>query len=104
MKKVGFIGMGIMGVRMASNLQKGGYQITVHNRTQHKAAALVDKGAIWAASPKEMAQGNKLIITMLSTPEVIRTLALGKDGFLEQMKKDSLWLNCSLLTLLSQER
>ncbi|WP_394750316.1 NAD(P)-dependent oxidoreductase [Spongiimicrobium salis] len=95
MKNIGFIGMGIMGVRMASNLQKGGHKLIVHNRTKDKATSLLEQGALWAKTPKAVALESDLIITMLSTPEVVRQLALGKNGFLTAMKKGGLWINCS---------
>ncbi len=93
MKKIGFIGLGIMGSRMAANLLRNGYQLTVYNRTKQKAADLLTNGAIWAESPGEVSANSEIIITMLSTPEVLREIASGKDGFLRNMNKGCLWIN-----------
>ena len=49
--KIGFIGTGIMGSRMAANLQKKGHELVVHNRTRQKAEAALPSGALWAAAP-----------------------------------------------------
>ncbi|WP_422083375.1 NAD(P)-dependent oxidoreductase [Ulvibacterium sp.] len=95
MENIGFIGLGIMGSRMARNLQKEGRRLTVHNRTKSKAKDLLDHGAKWVDSPKKMAMDNNIIITMLSTPEAVREVALGRNGFLGTMQKKSIWMNCS---------
>ncbi|MCC9165978.1 NAD(P)-dependent oxidoreductase [Pontibacter harenae] len=93
--KVGFIGLGIMGSRMAANLQKAGHDLVVYNRTQSKADELVEQGATRAESPEEVAQQCRLVITMLSTPEAVEEVALGTDGFLKSLPGNSLWVNCS---------
>ena len=92
---IGFIGLGIMGSRMALNLQKAGHTLTIYNRTVKKAHDLKELGANTVLKPCEVSSGNEIIITMLSTPEVVRESALGADGFLEKMSSGTLWLNCS---------
>ncbi|MGW8195398.1 MAG: NAD(P)-dependent oxidoreductase [Desulforhopalus sp.] len=93
--KIGFIGMGIMGSRMAMNLLAAGKNLTINNRTREKAQALLDKGAKWADTPAEVASSVDVFFTMLSTPEAVKTVATGQDGFLQAMPKDTLWVNCS---------
>ena len=51
--QIGFIGLGIMGSRMAANLQKSGYDLMVHNRTAERAQALLDEGAEWLLMHRE---------------------------------------------------
>ncbi|MEW7290133.1 NAD(P)-dependent oxidoreductase [Aquimarina sp. 2304DJ70-9] len=97
MKTIGCIGLGIMGSRMAANLQKAGYALIVHNRTKEKAQELIDNGAIWANSVKEVGEKSDVVITMLSTPEVVKEIALGENGLLSGMRKKSLWINCSTI-------
>ncbi|OKH44902.1 hypothetical protein NIES2101_27545 [Calothrix sp. HK-06] len=53
--KVGFIGMGIMGSRMAANLLLHGYELVIFNRTKDKATSLINNGAIWADTPEVVA-------------------------------------------------
>ena len=62
--KIGFIGLGIMGSRMAANLQKAGHDLVVYNRTADKAQALVKGGAILAAGPAEVADQVEVIFTI----------------------------------------
>lgn len=93
--KIGFIGLGIMGSRMAANLQKAGHELVVYNRTQEKADDLIAQGALRAESPEEVAKACRLVITMLSTPEAVEEVALGAEGFLKALPGNSLWVNCS---------
>lgn len=93
--KVGFIGLGIMGSRMAANLQKHGHELVVYNRTRAKAEPLIGAGAGWAATPAEMAPQVETLITMLGDPGAVENAALGQDGFLPQMKADALWVDCT---------
>jgi 3-hydroxyisobutyrate dehydrogenase/glyoxylate/succinic semialdehyde reductase len=93
--KIGFIGLGIMGSRMAANLQKGGHSLVIHNRTRDKAEPLLADGAAWADSPAALAAEVQIIFTMLAHPEAVREAALGKDGFLPRLGRGRLWVNCS---------
>ncbi len=93
--QVGFIGLGIMGSRMAANLLSGGHDLVVYNRTRDKAEALLDAGARWAATPAAAVRGVEVLFTMLSTPEVVQTLATAEDGFLAAMDTGSRWVDCS---------
>lgn len=95
MTKIGFIGLGIMGSRMAANLQKAGFELVVHNRTKEKAAALVENGAVWAETPREVAQQVELVFTMLAHPEAVVQAALGEHGFLEPLPLGATWVDCS---------
>jgi 3-hydroxyisobutyrate dehydrogenase-like beta-hydroxyacid dehydrogenase len=93
--KLAFIGLGIMGSRMAANLQRSGHELTVYNRTRKKADELLQGGAVWAASPMDAARDMPLVITMLTNPQVVHKTALSADGFLQAMQPGSLWVDCS---------
>ncbi|MFZ0452192.1 MAG: NAD(P)-dependent oxidoreductase [Ignavibacteriaceae bacterium] len=93
--KVGFIGLGLMGSRMAENLLKGGYELIVYNRTKEKAEPIVKKGASLAGSFKEAGENADILFTMLSNPEAVKEAAVGKNGFLESLKENSLWIDLS---------
>jgi 3-hydroxyisobutyrate dehydrogenase/glyoxylate/succinic semialdehyde reductase len=93
--KLGFVGLGIMGSRMAENLQKHGYPLVVFNRTRAKAQPLLDKGACFADSPAEMAEQVGILFTMLAHPDAVEQAALGRDGFLEHLKPNACWVDCS---------
>ncbi|MEL6556719.1 MAG: NAD(P)-dependent oxidoreductase [Bacteroidota bacterium] len=97
MKNIAFLGLGIMGSRMAANLQKAGFQLTVYNRSAEATTALIEQGAQLASNPAEAVLGADIVVTMLSTPEVVKTLAQGENGFLSAMQQDSLWINSSTI-------
>src|SRR5882724_716575 len=93
--RVGFIGLGIMGGRMAANLQMYGHQLVVFNRTREKAGSLIDQGAVWAETPAVLARQVDVLFTMLANPEEVKEAALGEVGFLNHLRADSLWVDCS---------
>ena len=93
--KIGFIGLGIMGSRMAANLIKGNYQVSVYNRSREKADHILEAGAIWADFPKNLAANSDVIITMLANPEVVEAVALGENGFLKVPGEGRIWVDCS---------
>lgn len=80
---------------MAANLLKGGYDLTVHNRSRGKAEELIKQGAVWAETPAEAAKDADVLITMLENPEVVRKMATAENGFLSTLKKDGLWIDSS---------
>jgi 3-hydroxyisobutyrate dehydrogenase/glyoxylate/succinic semialdehyde reductase len=92
---IGFIGLGIMGSRMAANLQKHGHFLVVHNRTREKAEPLLSRGAAWADSPAALGTQVEIIFTMLAHPDAVEEAALGKDGFLSQLTPRQMWIDCS---------
>jgi 3-hydroxyisobutyrate dehydrogenase/glyoxylate/succinic semialdehyde reductase len=93
--KIGFIGLGIMGSRMAANLQKRGYSLVVFNRTHGKAQPLLDQGATFADSPPKLAEQVDVLFTMLAHPDAVERAALGANGFLSYLKSNALWVDCS---------
>ncbi|MDX2075978.1 MAG: NAD(P)-dependent oxidoreductase [bacterium] len=94
--KIGFIGTGIMGSRMVKNLLAGGYAVTVHNRTSDKTGDLIERGATWATTPADVGHGADMIITMLAHPQAVEEMALNpENGFLNAMKPNSIWIDCS---------
>src|SRR5207237_4736097 len=93
--KIGFIGLGIMGSRMAANLQKHGYSLVVFNRTRDKAEPLLDRGATHADSPPKLADQVDILFTMLAHPDAVEQAALGTNGFLSHLKPNTIWIDCS---------
>ncbi len=96
--KVGVLGMGIMGSRMAANLLKAGHELWVWNRSAGKDLALIDQGAHRASDPATLAAAVDVVITMLPSPKVVQEVALGSDGFLAAMPANGLWMDCSTVT------
>ena len=93
--RVGFIGLGIMGSRMAANLQKHGYSLVVFNRTRAKAQPLLDNGATAAESPAKLAEQVDVLFTMLAQPDAVAQAALCANGFLGHLKPNAVWVDCS---------
>src|SRR5437899_8970637 len=93
--KIGFIGLGIMGSRMAANLQKQGHSLVVFNRTREKAEPLIADGGTWADSPSALAPQVEVIFTMLAHPDAVEDAALGEDGFLRYPQPGQMWIDCS---------
>ena len=94
--KVGFVGVGIMGAPMASNLAAAGHDLVLYNRTHEKAEALADEiGATVAGNPKEVAQGCETVITMLPGPAEVEDVVAGEGGLLETAKRRTLIVDMS---------
>ncbi|RST58751.1 NAD(P)-dependent oxidoreductase [Siminovitchia terrae] len=79
-KKIGFIGIGVMGNSMVRNLMANGYPVFIYTRTKEKAEGLVAEGASWKASPKEIAEEADIIITMVGYPHDVETVYFGDNG------------------------
>ena len=93
--KIGFIGLGIMGSRMAANLQKHGYSLVVFNRTRAKAEPLLGPCGTFSDSPAKLAEQVDVLFTMLAHPDAVEQAALGRNGFLDHLKANALWIDCS---------
>ncbi|MGA4721952.1 NAD(P)-dependent oxidoreductase [Fictibacillus nanhaiensis] len=89
MQSVGFIGTGVMGKSMAGHLMKAGYPVHVYTRTKAKAEDLLEKGARWADTPKEIAQNCDVIITMVGYPKDVEEVYLGAEGLVAHAKEGS---------------
>lgn len=94
-KKITFIGLGIMGSRMAMNLQKNGVNLTVYNRTRSAMDPLTKAGAHAADSLENAVNEADVVFTILSAPNAVEQVAFGDDGFLHFMKEESLWVDCT---------
>lgn len=87
---IGFIGTGVMGNSMASNLIKGGYNLLVYNRTKSKADNLIESGAKWKDSVADLARESDVIISIVGYPKDVEEVYLGKDGVVNNAKKGSI--------------
>jgi 3-hydroxyisobutyrate dehydrogenase/glyoxylate/succinic semialdehyde reductase len=91
-----FIGLGLMGGRMAANIQKHVQKdLIVYNRTADKAQPLVDAGARLRESPEDAARDADVVVTMLTSPDVVAQVASGEKGFLGTLRQGALWIDCS---------
>ena len=92
---VAFIGLGIMGGRMARNVLKGGYALQAYNRTAAKADALRPLGAAVVASPREAATGADAVITIVSDPPALAAVLEGPDGAFAGCRTGTLLIDMS---------
>jgi len=96
--KIGFIGLGNMGIPMAKNLLDAGYPLQVYNRTISKADELGTVSFTKCKTPAEAADGVTIIITMLAEDEVLKETILGEDGVLKTLPKDALHISMSTIS------
>lgn len=92
MKKIGFIGLGIMGKPMAKNLLKAGYTLTVYDIVPEAVQAVVDAGAQPGSSSRDVAAKSEIVITMLPNSPEVKEVVLGKNGVLEVRSRAPSWL------------
>ena len=93
--KIGFIGLGIMGSRMAANLQRHGHSLAVFNRTPAKAEPLLGPCGTFSDSPAKVADQVEILFTMLANPDAVEEVALRANGFLNYLRPNALWIDCS---------
>jgi len=84
--RLGWIGTGVMGQSMCSHLIAKGFAVTVYNRSRAKAQPLLDKGAAWANSPKQVAHSSDAIFAIVGFPRDVREVFLGSEGALAGSK------------------
>nr|WP_279588853.1 NAD(P)-dependent oxidoreductase [Paenibacillus castaneae] len=97
-KKIGFIGLGVMGLGMAANLLKKGYEVAVYNRTPGKAASLVELGASELESPVAVARAVDIVITMISNDAAIREVYWGENGIFEGVREGVTLIDSSTIS------
>src|SRR5712671_7556340 len=98
MAHVAFIGLGRMGHGMAGRYLDNGFAVAVWTRSKSKAERLIARGARWASSPADAADGADAIVTMVADDEASRAVWLGKDGAAETAKAGALAIECSTIS------
>lgn len=93
--QVGFIGLGTMGGKMAANLQKAGYRLVVHDARRDAAASHLAAGAVWADTPRQVAEAAEVVFTSLPGPIEVETVTLGEGGLLAGIRPDSAYFDLS---------
>lgn len=97
-KRVGFIGLGIMGQSMAANLLKAGYELTVWNRTASRMKPLLDAGARGASSPREAAASADVVITIVTDSPDVEQVLLGDDGVIHGAAPGTIVIDMSTIS------
>jgi 2-hydroxy-3-oxopropionate reductase len=97
-KRIGFIGLGIMGKPMAMNLLQAGYALSVFDINQEAVAALAASGAQPAAAPKDVAANSEVVITMLPNSNHVREVILGEQGIIHGAAPGTVIIDMSSIT------
>ncbi len=97
MERIGFIGLGIMGKPMAARLVRAEFPMIVHNRSSEAADELADEGAEVAGSPREVAEGSDVVVTMLPDSPDVEAVVLGDDGVLAGVREGMLFVDMSTI-------
>jgi len=95
---VGFIGLGIMGRPMASNVRRAGFPLMVFNRTRSRAEGLLAEGAQWADSPAAVARGAQVVVIMVTDSADVEEVVLGPQGVAEGVRAGSVVIDMSTVS------
>jgi 3-hydroxyisobutyrate dehydrogenase len=95
MMKIGFIGLGLMGRGMAASLLAAGHTLLVNDLSRSAAEPLDKDGALWAATPKDVADECDLIFTSLPTPGAVKEVCNGDDGLGKHLRPGAVWFDLS---------
>lgn len=95
MAELGYIGLGVMGGRIAKRLLDAGHTVTGYNRTKSKAAWLIEAGMKWAESPQQVAAQAEVTFSMVTSTEAVRAIAEGPEGVLEGLSEGKIYVDMS---------
>lgn len=87
MKKIGFIGVGIMGKSMVRNLMKAGFEVAIYTRTKSKVEDVIGEGAVWRNTVKECVADRDVVITIVGYPKDVEEVYFGESGILANVPK-----------------
>lgn len=91
--RIGWIGTGVMGRSMCGHLLAAGYPVTLFTRTRSKATELVERGAQWAATPRDVAVSSDVVISIVGFPDDVRAVLIGNDGALSGCKSGNVLID-----------
>ena len=97
-KKIGWIGLGKMGLPMATRLIQAGYEVTVYNRTRARVDALQSQGALVAESPKDLGENCNLVFTMIADDAALEEVAISRNGVLENVTRGTILVDMSTVS------
>jgi 3-hydroxyisobutyrate dehydrogenase-like beta-hydroxyacid dehydrogenase len=98
MAEIGFVGLGVMGGRMAKRLLDAGHRLSGYNRTRSKAEWLIEAGMRWADTPREVAEEAEITISMVTDSRALRAIVNGPDGILAGLGDGKLYVDMSTVS------
>lgn len=90
MKKIGFIGVGVMGTPMVRHLKNNGYEVSIYTRTKSKVLSLLDEGIKWCDNVKDCVQDKDIVMTMVGYPQDVEQIYFGDQGIIENAKENTI--------------
>ena len=93
MKKIGVIGLGNMGSAVARNIQRANFPLYVHDIRKDVGKKLIEKGAIWKNSPKELMDDVDIVVSMVFGPKEIEAVMKNENGILQSSCKNKGWID-----------
>ncbi len=99
MANLGFVGLGVMGSRMAERLIQKGHSLTGYNRTRAKAQFLIDKGMKWADSPRAVAAASEVTFSSVANSAALLAITEGPDGILAGLSKGKTYVDMSTVSV-----
>lgn len=94
-QQLGFIGLGNLGVHLATSLVRAGFALTVHDLNPNAAARLLAAGATWVDSPQQVAEQSDSVFTCLPSSKAVNTVVSGEKGILAGLKPGGTWIDMS---------
>ena len=98
MANLGFVGLGVMGGRIAARLLEAGHQVTGYNRTKSKAAWLADRGLRLVDTPREVAEAAEVVFSMVSDTAALQSVTAGEDGILAGLGPGKVYVDMSTVS------
>jgi len=98
MANLGFVGLGVMGGRMAKRLLDAGHSVTGYNRTQAKARSLLEAGMKWADTPRAAAQASDVVFSMIANNAALRAVTEGEDGIIAGLSAGKIYIEMSTVS------
>lgn len=98
MAKLGYVGLGVMGGRMAKRLMEAGHSVVGHNRTKSKADWLIEEGMLWADSPREVAEACEITFSMVTNTKAVEAITQGPHGILAGLKPGKIYIDMSTMS------
>ncbi|HYK84979.1 MAG TPA: NAD(P)-dependent oxidoreductase [Ktedonobacteraceae bacterium] len=97
MAKLGFVGLGAMGSRVAKRLLDAGHTVTGYNRTKAKAQWLLDQGMLWGESPRAVAEAADVVFTMVTNTSALHEVVHGHSGILAGLSEGKVYVDMSTI-------
>jgi len=98
MTQLGFVGLGVMGSRIAKRLLDAGHSVTGYNRTRSKAAWLIDAGMAWGDTPRAVAEASDVVFSMVTNTQALESIADGPDGILAGLTAGKIYVDMSTVS------